>query len=161
MVYAKTSAAAAKLSAAVAERRIQKEYFALVQGEIAPSGILEDLLFFDRVKNKSFVVDRPRKGVKDARLSYRVEETAKTPEYGPLHLLTVQLYTGRTHQIRVQLAHLGHPLLGDRKYGSPIGGGIGLFSHKLAFPHPRTGAVMSFSHTPTGERWELFHSLQK
>ncbi len=156
MIYAKTPVAAARLSASVADRQVEKEYLAIVTGDIASEGLLEDLLFFDRTRSKSFAVDRPRRGVKDAKLSYRVLKTATDGDSNLLKLLSVHLFTGRTHQIRVQFSHRGYPLTGDRKYGSRMGGDIGLFSHRLHFPHPMTGEKMSFSHTPTGGRWVLF-----
>lgn len=152
MVYAKTPLAAGKLSQAVAEHRMQKQYLAIVHGQPSPSeATLTDLLFHDRMKNKTFVADRTRRGVKEARLDYRVLQTREDATLGTLSLLSVRLHTGRTHQIRVQFASRQHPLLGDRKYGAPSGvHEIGLFCESLSFPHPASGKPFFFSARPEG-----------
>ena len=131
MVFAKTKAAAAWLSGEQAA--LQKDYLAVVEGAPpAETGELTDLLFHDRGRNKTYVVKRRRAGVKEARLAYRL--LAALP--GGRSLLRVRLFTGRTHQIRVQFASRGLPLCGDRKYGAKTGGEIGLFAWKLSFRHP-------------------------
>lgn len=145
MVYAKTKPAAAFLSKEIAEGRFHKEYAALVHGAPVPAeGTMEDWLFKDR-SNKTFVVKRERRGVKKALLDYRMETTFETAKYGTLSLVRVTLRTGRTHQIRVQFASRGWPLLGDGKYGAkdnaPL---LGLASVHLAFRHPATGEEMTF-----------------
>lgn len=125
MVFAKTPQAAAALSA---EGALQKEYLALCEGTPTPPvGEMNDLLYHDRVKNKSYVVARKRAGVRAARLAYRV-----LPEGAVL----VRLFTGRTHQIRVQFASRGFPLVGDRKYGAKSGGELGLWAFRLHLRHP-------------------------
>ena len=157
MVYAREPRAAAKLSAAVQAREMKKVYLAIVHGEpSASSGELRDLLFHDRIKNKTFVVDRERRGVKEAILSYETLGSIDHAEHGRLSLLRIELQTGRTHQIRVQFSSRGMPLLGDGKYGARDRCPIALFSHRLSFPHPRTGAPMSFSALPTGDVWDVF-----
>ena len=114
MVYARTKAAAAELSKAIQNGSMKKEYFAQVHGTPPQSGDWEDLLFKDSGKNKVFVVKRERKGVKKARLEYsRLSGEDISPA-----LVRIRLHTGRSHQIRVQFASRGYPLLGDRKYGS-------------------------------------------
>lgn len=161
MVYAKTAAAAARLSACVQNRTMEKEYFAVAEGRVEPpQARLCDLLFHDRSVNKTYVVDRARKGVKEAVLSYCVEQTVESERWGSLSLLRVRLHTGRTHQIRAQLSHAGHPLLGDRKYGSSHKLPIALFSCRLSFPHPKTAQKMDFCRIPAGEVWELFSILR-
>lgn len=146
MVYAKTPLAAARLSAALQARTLKKEYLALVHGKFSEeSGTMRDLLFHDRLKNKTFVVDRERKGVKEAILDYWVLETRQSEEWGEHSLVKVLLHTGRTHQIRVQFSHRGHALLGDGKYGARDRCPIALFCHRLTFSHPITEKEMSFS----------------
>jgi hypothetical protein len=83
-------------------------------------------------------------------------DKVELPEEGRLSLIRISLLTGRTHQIRVQFSSRGTPLLGDRKYGAPSHGAIGLFSHAITFPHPKTGKCMTFSANPHGGAWELF-----
>ena len=129
MVYARTKAAAAALSKAVQEGTMVKEYVATVHGVPPETGDWTDLLFKDSSKNKVFVVKKERKGVKKARLEFmRLRE-------GETSLVRVRLHTGRSHQIRVQFASRGYPLVGDHKYGAkddhaaPL-----LFSCCLTFP---------------------------
>ena len=145
MVYAKTKRAAAFLSKEIAEDRFSKEYAALIHGVPAePEGTWEDLLYRDKQKNKSYVVKRERKGVKTAKLSYAVRST-KTTDKGVFSLVRVKLYTGRTHQIRVQFASRRLPLAGDGKYGANDNiKKLGLKCVKLAFVHPETGEPLTF-----------------
>jgi len=162
MVYARTQFSAAALSRAVAAHEVKKEYLAVVHGDLSQQeATLTDLLFFDRARNKSFVVDRQRKGVKEAILHYRAIKTIEHPTYGTLTLVQIQLQTGRTHQIRVQFSSRKHPLLGDGKYGASDHCPIALFSHRLSFTHPKTGKMLSFSQKPLGEVWSLFVEWQE
>ncbi len=158
MVYAKTKEAAAALSAQMQTGEFRKTYLCVVHGAVEPAAdTLEDLLFFDRRKNKSYVVKRERKGVKKAKLAYETI-TARETEAGILSLLRVRLFTGRTHQIRVQLASRRHPLAGDKKYGAADGfSSPALFSAALSFRHPAEGKTLSFSLLPpeTGP-WRFF-----
>ncbi len=157
MVYAKEADAAAKLSNSIRENRLEKEYLAIVHGDTsAHDGELRDLLFHDRTRNKTFVVDRARRGVKEALLEFRTLATVKDTEYGMLSLLLIKLHTGRTHQIRVQFASRGYPLLGDGKYGAHDRSEIGLFAYRLCFPHPKTNRPVIASTLPCGKSWELF-----
>ena len=129
MVYARTNQAAAALSKAVQEGSMVKEYVAMVHGTPPESDDWTDLLWKDSKKNKVFVVKRERGGVKKARLEFR-RLTA-----GEESLVRIRLYTGRSHQIRVQFSSRGFPLIGDHKYGSrdektaPM-----LFSCRITFP---------------------------
>ena len=146
MVYAKTKKAAAALSRDIAEHKFYKEYLALIHGVPEKSeDTLCDLLFHDKAKNKSYAVKRERGGVKKAELYYEVLET-KEKDGEKYSLLRVVLHTGRTHQIRVQLASRKMPLLGDRKYGAQDGEkNLGLWAAKLKFTHPETGETLEFT----------------
>ena len=145
MVFARTQAAAASLSKAIQEGKLIKEYVALVHGNPPESGDWEDLLWKDSQKNKVFVVKRMRGGVKKARLEF----TRLTS--GEESLVRIRLHTGRSHQIRVQFASRGYPLVGDHKYGArdnvpaPM-----LYSCKLTFPH--TGKLLEFEKLPDWAR---------
>lgn len=141
MVYARTKKAAAELSKAVQEGTVIKEYVAMVHGQPPEAGDWEDLLFKDSRKNKVFVVKKERKGVKKARLEFtRLAMDAES-------LVHIRLHTGRSHQIRVQFASRGFPLVGDHKYGSrdarsaPM-----LWSCRMQFPY--NGKHMCFSAKP-------------
>lgn len=152
MVYAKTKKAASELSKQAGDRTMEKTYLAVLHG--APegkSGILEDLLFFDKGKNKSFTVKKERKGVKKALLSYNVLN-----EKAELSLVEVKLMTGRTHQIRVQFASRKMPLVGDRRYGAKDDSKIiALWSKEISFIHPAKGERMSFQNLPQEEIFDL------
>ena len=146
MVYAKTAQEAARLTQAMGQGQMQKTYLAVLTGCPAEkAGTLEDLLFHDRVKNKTYVVRRPRGGVKLARLHYEI-----LAEQDGLSLACIRLETGRTHQIRVQFASRGLPLLGDGKYGN---GAVNkryhetrqsLYSYKLRFDFPTDAGILNY-----------------
>jgi len=151
MVFAKEEKTAAALSALIAQREFTKEYLAVVSGETESAGEMQDLLYHDKGRNKTFVVKRPRRGVREASLDYRTLAVR-----GGNSLVHVRLHTGRTHQIRVQFASRKHPLLGDGKYGGGKGK-IALFSHRIAFVHPVTKEEMCFSALPAiTDAWEIF-----
>ena len=141
MVFARTKQSAANLSKAVQEGTMVKEYVAMVHGIPPESGDWEDLLWKDSKKNKVFVVKRQRGGVKKARLEF------KRLAAGETSLVHVRLHTGRSHQIRVQFASRGFPLMGDHKYGArdelsaPM-----LFSCRITFPY--RGEVKVFEKLP-------------
>ena len=141
MAYALNQKSAAFLSREISEGRFDKKYFARVYGcPEDKSGIFEDLLFKDSKKNKSFVVKKERKGVKKAKLSYDVIETD-----GEKSLVDILLFTGRSHQIRVQFSSRNMPLVGDGKYGAKDNEKtLALMCHSLEFTHPRSSERVSF-----------------
>ena len=156
MVFARNSKAAAGLSRAVQEKQLKKEYFARISGVPAEKeGEMTDFLFKDSRKGKVFAVKRPRKGVREARLTYRV-----LWQDADASLVRVALDTGRTHQIRVQFSSRGMPLWGDGKYGSRVKGELALFSCGLGFPHPKTGKMMEFEAKPAGQPWEAIAIIE-
>ncbi len=142
MVYALTRTAAAELSRQIAEGELKKLYTATVHGLPEPErGELFDLLFYDRQKNRAFPVKKERRGVKAARLYY---ELIGYNEENCTSRVRVELFTGRTHQIRVQFASRKMPLCGDRKYGAPKGGEFDLTAYSLSFYHPTTKELLNF-----------------
>ena len=154
MVLARTKDAASKLTRMIAEREPEKEYLAVLRGTPEkPADTLTDLLFRDAAKNKTYIVKRMRKGVREASLSYET-----VAEKDGLTLVRVKLHTGRTHQIRVQFASRGLPLLGDIRYGSKDPRcEAALWSHRLAFAHPVTDEPLEFScDPPDAYPWDLF-----
>ncbi len=174
MVYAKNKAAAANLSAQIASRAIAKEYLAVVRGIMEkPHGTLEDLLIRDGRTNLSRVAGGSEaNGAKKAVLSYEVLESAQY-EGHTYSLLKIKLMTGRHHQIRVQLANLGHPIAGDKKYGpgfknaklhleAPDGWAdpfweLGLFSSSLEFVHPIEKKPVRYGAKPEAQPFLMFH----
>ena len=148
MVFARNPKSASILAGAIGSREVTKEYHAVVVGcpEIE-SGEYNDLLLHDSSKNKTYVVDRMRKGVRPAKLEYSVISTVKEGNRA-LSLVKIKLLTGRTHQIRVQFASRRMPLVGDGRYGSGDGNDTpALFSTRIAFTHPKTGKKLSFEHS--------------
>ena len=118
VVFAKNKKAAAELSEIFAEHRNIKEYLAILDGR--PKEARAELcciLYADKKANKAFVVSKERKGAKEARLAYEILKTVES-EKGDISLARIELKTGRMHQIRAQMSHMGTPLLGDGKYGS-------------------------------------------
>ena len=137
IIFGKNKSAAAKLCALVSENKIIKKYLAVVYGcPENESGVFEDLLFKDSAKNKTYVVKRRRRGVKNASLEYKI--IAKTNVNGKdMSLVEIKLHTGRTHQIRVQFASRKMPLIGDGKYGSRDNiSGLALWSYQTEFVSP-------------------------
>lgn len=141
MVFARNQKTAAFLSSQVTDRTMEKEYITVVEGSPdEKDGTMEDLLFFDRSKNKSFTVKKERHGVKKALLSYKV-----LAEKNGLSVVRVKLHTGRTHQIRAQFASRKMPIVGDRRYGSKSDSKIiALWSCYISFIHPTTKEKMTF-----------------
>ncbi|MDY0407051.1 RluA family pseudouridine synthase [Virgibacillus sp. 179-BFC.A HS] len=147
MVFAKTSKAASRLSDTIRRKKLDKEYLAVVRGTPKKSKAkLEHYVAKDQRKNIVHVVSAQHKDAKKAELAYEVISQKKG-----LSLVSVKLYTGRPHQIRVQFAAIGCPLYGDQKYGQQVnkpGQQIALWANKLGFDHPVKKEYMTFESTP-------------
>jgi 23S rRNA pseudouridine1911/1915/1917 synthase len=150
MVFARTSKAAARLSDQIRNRTIQKQYWALVEGQLPQSGQLEHHLA--RRQSKSRVVEPPQGQL--AKLSYQCIDF-----HNNISWLEIQLHTGRHHQIRVQFAHIGHTLIGDYKYGSrkPYPNrSFALHAQSLTFNHPTTQETLTFKADPDPHWFTVF-----
>ena len=147
MIFAKTSKAASRLSNQVREKVFQKVYLAVVDGRPEKDkGILEDYLYKDERNNMSRVVRENKKNAKYAKLEY---EVLYYHQLKNLSLVKVHLYTGRHHQIRVQLANSGHSIFGDNKYGTRgKGKQIALWAYQLTIEHPITKETLQFVDLP-------------
>ena len=161
MVYAKTVQEAARLTQAMGQGQMQKTYLAVLTGCPAEkAGTLEDLLFHDRVKNKTYVVKRMRGGVKQAKLHYEI-----LARQDGLSLVHIRLETGRTHQIRVHMASLGHPVCGDPIYGFQRSGAgncpLMLHARELHIRHPKTGEEMNFVAEPPQDYAAVLERLRR
>ena len=141
MVLARNAQAASDLSRQIREDTFQKEYLAITHGTPAENTAqLRDLLVRDKARKMTMVANEPGKGVQEAILTYQVLHKNET-----FSRVRIQLQTGRTHQIRVQFASRGLPLVGERKYSTLEDDcEIALWSYRLAFTHPTTGAPMEF-----------------
>lgn len=135
VVFAKTSKALSRLNDLFRKGEVHKTYWAIVQHEPAEAeGLLTNWLVRNERQNKTYAYDHEVAGSKKAMLRYKV--IGRSDRYV---LLEIHLLTGRHHQIRTQLAHIGCPIKGDLKYGAPRSnpdGGISLLSHRVAFVHP-------------------------
>ena len=146
VIAAKNAEALRILNDKIRDREIEKYYLCAVQGRPKPpAGRLENYLFKDARKNQVFVKNRPEPGAKTAVTEYRLI-TSK----GKLSLVECRLLTGRTHQIRAQMAHAGWPLLGDGKYGSERFNrdfgekGQALYSYRLEFTFPTDAGILNY-----------------
>ena len=134
LLFARTSKAAARFARQFREGTIEKVYWAVVEGPVSrAAGSLEDWLLKNEDAGRVEVVDPEAPGARQALLHYQ-----RRGEHGGLTWLEVRPQTGRTHQLRVQLAHHGHPIYGDAKYGSihTFGPAIALHARSLTFLHP-------------------------
>ncbi len=160
MVFARDNRSAAALSRQLQAQGVEKHYHAVIEGRIEPEqGELVDYLLRDGRNNCSKVVAAGTKGAKQAALCYRTLHSLDGRS-----LLEIHLKTGRHHQIRVQMAHAGYPLVGDRKYNPRSAGGylpVGLCSVRLAFLHPVTRERMAFEVEPRGEAFGGFYGVKK
>ena len=145
MVLARNANAASELSCQVRDNEFGKEYLAVVHGRPEDSqGTLKDLLYRDKARRMTMVAEHPAKGVQEAILHYQLLDNQHNTS-----LVRIQLETGRTHQIRVQFASRGMPLVGERKYATLADEcEIALWSHSLGFCHPKTGERLTFSKEP-------------
>ena len=157
MVFAKTSKAASRLSEQIRQREFEKAYFAVVHGTpVKSTGRLEHYLIKDGETNLVRVLDKSAKGAKEAILDYEVISSANQ-----LSLVKVNLHTGRSHQIRVQLSSIGYPIYGDQKYGAGVnkpGQQIALWSVEIKLKHPIKNEEVTYKSIPPGGSypWNLF-----
>ena len=145
MVLARNAAAASELSRQIREGEFDKSYLAVLHGiPEKPEALLRDLLMRDKRERKTYVVTEPAKGVQEALLHYQLISTGEG-----LSKVSIELLTGRTHQIRAQFSSRDLPLVGDRKYSTLEDNcEIALWSWKLSFKHPKTGEPMDFELEP-------------
>lgn len=145
MILARNAKSASELSRQIRDEEFEKEYLAVIHGSPKKEcDTLRDLLGRDKARKMTFVALEPAKGVQEALLEYSVLHTASE-----MSRVRIRLHTGRTHQIRVQFASRGLPLVGERKYSElndPCE--IALWSYRIAFTHPKTGEKMEFTHQP-------------
>lgn len=154
MVFARTSKAAARITRQIKEFKMQKKYAAIVSAPLPPSGDLEDFLLKDPRTNITRVAPQGTPGAKPAFLHYDVLSSANG-----YSLLDISLITGRSHQIRVQIANAGAPLAGDVKYGGSPAEKLCLWSREISFDHPVTGERLTFcAPLPVYNPWNLFQS---
>ena len=144
VIAAKTAEALRVLNQKIKDREMDKRYLAIVEGTPKPrDGSLKGYLFKDAKKNRVFVTDTPQPGSKSCRTNYKVVAVNRG-----LSLVECQLITGRTHQIRAQFAHAGHPLLGDGKYGKlrkDVNRNYqALYSYKLTFDFTTDAAELEY-----------------
>lgn len=150
LVFAKDAPAARTLSGSLQKGRLTKKYAALVAGVLdVQEGTLTDMLRKDGRSNLSVVVPSGTEGAKEAVLHWKLMRHNEA-----CSLVEIELYTGRHHQIRVQMAHAGFPLLGDFKYGSALSkqlsnqlsvNSTALMAYEIRLRHPATGETMEFS----------------
>ena len=155
MVFARTSKAAARLSADFAARETGREYICVVTGKVEDNFTLTDYLVWDSIQGKVVVCEADTKDCQRAVLHGRcIERRNETA------LCAVRLETGRKHQIRAQMSNIGAPLWGDNRYGPGIPGQqIALWCCQLTFRHPVSRLWMSFHAMPYGGIWGLYQDL--
>lgn len=154
MVFARTSKAASRLSEQIRNRRVEKIYRCVVDGVLDGEGRLENYISKDGDSNTVTVIDTEKSGFKVSFLDYKTLD-----HRDGLTLTEVKLGTGRSHQIRAQMAHAGFPLVGDQKYGKRDSRckDIALEAYKLSFEHPVKRELMTFeAPVPSGFPWSLF-----
>ena len=153
LVLARTSKAAARLTEQFRSKEVEKSYWALIEPKLQPAqATLQDWVRKDERHRRMHIAAAETPGAKEAILSYRTLQSNRRST-----LLEIDLQTGRKHQIRLQLSHQGHPILGDRKYGSAISfpAGIALHAHSLSFQHPVKNELLEFT-APLPAAWNAF-----
>lgn len=147
MVFAKTSKASARLSEQIRSNQMQKKYFAILQGKPKEDkAYLKHYLLKNMKTNTVSVVPQLTTNAKMAELEYEVLDDVQG-----YSLAKINLYTGRSHQIRVQMKHIGTPLVNDAKYNAENykkGGRLCLWAYELNFVHPTTNKEMKFKVAP-------------
>lgn len=159
ILFAKTSKAASRVSNEIRLNRLDRVYYTIVRGQPMKSkATLTDYLLKDTKTNMTSVVKKSNKDAKKAVLDYEVISKNRKED---LSLLRVKLHTGRSHQIRVQLAYMGHPIYGDQRYGykvNKVGQQISLWAHELGVKHPTKDEIVTVqSKFPNEYPWSLFN----
>lgn len=156
IIFARTSKALTRLNEQLKKREISKTYWAIVKNQPAEeSGLLKGNIVRNETQNKSYILNHPTNKSQEALLSYKLIKRSKT-----FYLLEIDLHTGRHHQIRAQLSHIGCPIKGDLKYGfdrSNPDGSISLHARKIRFIHPVSKAeIIITAPLPKDPTWEYF-----
>ena len=146
MVFARTSKAASRLSEQIRNKEFHKKYLAIINGTMEPlNGTLKDKI--EKLPNQEILLNTPNG--KEAILNY---ETLKT--IGVKSLVSIELLTGRYHQIRVQFASRNHSLIGDYRHGNKDEDDLYLFAYELSFTHPTTKELLTFKSLPSKGLWD-------
>ena len=152
MVFARTSKAAARLSAQMREHEMGREYLCVTEGQVKDKFTLINYLIQNERLNRVMVCDADERGAQEAILHGHC-----LARKNGTSLCSLRLETGRKHQIRVQMKEMGAPLWGDHRYGHGIPGQqIALWGYKLTFEHPTTKNIMTFQHLPCGSIWNHY-----
>jgi 23S rRNA pseudouridine1911/1915/1917 synthase len=155
MVFARTSKAAARLSAQFQKHELGREYLCIVEGSVPPSFTLVDYLIKDPRLNIVTVCSADNRKAQEAILHGRCLAQRENTS-----LVSVRLETGRNHQIRVQMSHAGNPLWGDNRYGHGIPGQqIALWGYRVRFEHPTTHQILAFMSMPHGGIWTRYQDV--
>lgn len=156
LVFAKTSKAASRLSDDIRNNNIDRKYMAVVHGKTPKQNVVESYLLKDTKTNMVKSYNKEVKGSKKAKLSYETLEFKND-----MSLVEITLYTGRSHQIRVQMSSSGYPIYGDMRYGKQEKGNIALFCYKLTITHPTKKEKMEFVCMPTTKPFTDYKSASK
>lgn len=162
MIFSRNKTAEKRLSTAIQQNQYQKDYLAIVTGKLETrNGKLQNFLKKNGKNNTSSVVGEKIKDAKKAELNYEVLESKTDENEQWLSLVKIRLITGRHHQIRVQFAHMGAGIWGDKKYNASLvkkyeKTNIALWSHSISLYHPVTHKTMQFQASPTEYPFSLF-----